>query len=322
MIKESNPSCPICGTIAKPIFTNLKDYMNNIDYRGQLYGCKNIMCEHLFVFPAPDKETISSFYTSYYTHKELPDNNQLSRVKTFFIKVIGKINQLLGVGQERKALDRMLLNAPSKDNNKFLEIGCGSGKRLVTLRALGWDVTGQEIDQGAKRIHEKNELNIYYDELPSIAFESNYFDAIGMNHVIEHLSNPNEVLHECFRILKKEGTLVIVTPNSNALGGKLFKKYWSSYDFPRHLNIFSERSLISCALHEGFEIVESKTSACHASSTTSLSIESIYFKEHSMGANKYFIIEFLAQILQIFFYLYHKLFKKSGEEIILILKKG
>lgn len=320
--KENNPHCPICNTVAKPFFKNLKDYISQIDYPGILYCCINRKCKHLFVFPTPDKKTISSFYASYYTHKEsLSNGYKFSYISTFFLRAIDKVNQLLGVNKERNILQRMLLDPPPKDKNKFLEIGCGAGNQLVALRALGWDVTGQDIDEGAKQTHEKNKLNIYYDDLQSIGFEANYFDAIGMNHVIEHLSNPNEMLHECFRILKDGGTLVVIAPNGSALGGKLFKKYWSGYDFPRHLNIFSENSLISCALNEGFEIVESKTSACHAEVTASLSIETILYKSHSIELNKYFIVTLLAKILQIMFFLHHKLFKKSGEELVVILKK-
>lgn len=293
-----------------------------MNYPGKLYGCTNRKCKHLFMFPVPDKKTISTFYNSYFTHEEsLVNGNKFSYISMFLLKAISKINQLLGVGRERTILERMLLDSPTKEKNKFLEIGCGSGRRLVTLKALGWNVTGQEIDEGAKKNHEKNQLNIYYDELKFIEFEENYFDAIGMNHVIEHLPNPNEMLHECFRILKDEGMLIIVTPNNAAFGGKLFKKYWPGYDFPRHLNVFSEKSLISCALNEGFEIVESKTSACNAEVTASLAIESLFYKRHTMELNKYFLVTFLAKTFQIIFSLYHKIFKKSGEELILILKK-
>lgn len=319
---ETKYTCPICGADAEPLFTNLQDFINNISYDGVLCGCINNECQHLFISPMPDKQTIISFYKSYYTHKEESNNGyKFPYILSLSLRALDKIIHLLGIAAERNNLQKMFLEPPLEDHNQFLEIGCGSGSKLVTLRALGWNVTGQEIDEGAKAIHEKKLLNVYYNDLQDIGFESDSFDAIGMNHVIEHIANPNEIFRECFRILKPRGKLIIITPNRNALGGIMFQKYWHGYDFPRHLNIFSKNSLMSCALHEGFEVMKSITSACNAEVTTSLSIESFLYKSHNTRLNKFYLVTFLSKILQTVFFLYHKLFKKSGEELIIILKK-
>lgn len=314
--------CPLCNEKSKLFFSDLKDYISHIKYRGILYTCTNPLCNHLFVFPVPDKKTINTFYTSYYTHEELDNTDcKFPYFFTFFLKVFEKINRSIGVHKERSALEHMFLPSPAQNKNKLLEIGCGSGSKLVTMRALGWNVIGQEIDKGSKKIHEKNLLNVYYNELQDIGFESDSFDAIGINHVIEHIPFPQEIMRECFRILKPEGKFIIITPNNSAIGGKLFKKYWHGYDFPRHLNIFSKESLISCALNEGFSLVESKTSACNAEVTASLSIESFFYKSHNTQLNKFYLVTFLSKIIQTLYFIYHKLFQKSGEELIVILTK-
>ncbi len=83
----------------------LKDYINDIDYPGILYACGNNKCKHLFVFPVPDKKTISSFYTSYCTHNEDSSKGyKFSYIYTFSLKVLNLVIRLLGIVKERKIL--------------------------------------------------------------------------------------------------------------------------------------------------------------------------------------------------------------------------
>ena len=43
--------------------------------------------------------------------------------------------------------------------------------------------------------------------------------------------------------MKKKSMLIIITPDSNSFGRKIFSKYWSGYHAPRHKTIFNEDSL-------------------------------------------------------------------------------
>ena len=56
------------------------------------------------------------------------------------------------------------------------------------------------------------------------------------NSVIEHIYNPNNFLNEIKRILKKNGNLIIVTPNFRFS----FKEF---YDDPTHVKPYTEESL-------------------------------------------------------------------------------
>jgi SAM-dependent methyltransferase len=69
------------------------------------------------------------------------------------------------------------------------------------------------------------------------------FDAVTLNHVIEHVPDPIQTLRECARILKKDGRLVILTPNSSSLGHRVFKQDWRGLEPPRHLHLFSMQSM-------------------------------------------------------------------------------
>jgi SAM-dependent methyltransferase len=78
------------------------------------------------------------------------------------------------------------------------------------------------------------------------------FSAIVSSHVVEHLHDPVGFIEECRRILKPGGYLVLITPNADSFGRKVFGESWFPLDPPRHLLIFTDDSLQACGLKAGF----------------------------------------------------------------------
>ena len=64
-----------------------------------------------------------------------------------------------------------------------------------------------------------------------------------MKHVLEHLHSPNIAMEKVAALLKKNGKVIIWIPNINSLAFKLFGKYWSGLDIPRHLYDFDKHTL-------------------------------------------------------------------------------
>ena len=64
-----------------------------------------------------------------------------------------------------------------------------------------------------------------------------------MNHVVEHLTSPTDTIREVKRILKPGGSLMMTTPNASSLLFAIFRKFWFALETPRHLQIFSEKTL-------------------------------------------------------------------------------
>ena len=54
----------------------------------------------------------------------------------------------------------------------------------------------------------------------------NYFDLIILNHTLEHLDDPSEVLKKIKLILKPEGIIYVDVPNAGSLSAKLLGKRW------------------------------------------------------------------------------------------------
>jgi SAM-dependent methyltransferase len=113
-------------------------------------------------------------------------------------------NSVLRVLQNRVAYD---------DTLKHLDVGAGTGD-LISLLAVNYKVQSQACDYHTERFPLKNvpikQIDLNKEAFP---YADVSFDIITSSEVIEHLENFRVVLREMQRILKKDGLLVLTTPN-------------------------------------------------------------------------------------------------------------
>lgn len=109
-------------------------------------------------------------------------------------------------------------------NKKVLDIGCGAGGKTVYYASQGVsEIVGLEILQK----YEKEALQLaagkgFSDvftftsqDAAKTNFDDDTFDTIIMNDAMEHVDEPDKVLAECYRILKKGGKLYLNFPPYN-----------------------------------------------------------------------------------------------------------
>ncbi len=118
-------------------------------------------------------------------------------------------------GQQRY-FDRKWADLESRLGRKgrALDIGCGPGGFLAAGARRGWTVAGTEISDAARRFAcDRYGLAIQAaspdDALP---FPDARFDAVALNHVLEHLADPVRCLSECRRVLRPGGLLLAEVP--------------------------------------------------------------------------------------------------------------
>lgn len=75
-----------------------------------------------------------------------------------------------------------------------------------------------------------------------------------MYHVIEHLDDPFICVKLIYKKLKKNGELIIGTPNVGNIMSRLFRKYWYNLDSPRHLYLFTPKTLQKTVMEENYTI--------------------------------------------------------------------
>jgi 2-polyprenyl-3-methyl-5-hydroxy-6-metoxy-1,4-benzoquinol methylase len=230
----------------------------------------------MWLDPFPLAEDIHYAYESYPTHEVQPIVSHvalttLNRLKRFVresyldvkyrrqpenVSVIRKLGSLLAylAPLRRADIDLSLMLLPIRKGGRLLEVGCGSGGILKFLQEAGWEAHGLDNDPDA--VNSARRGGILDVELGSLAeqeYPANHFDAVALCHVLEHIFDPAELVRECHRILKPGGHLVIITPNSQSLGHRLFKQHWIHLHPPNHLYIFRRHTLHQLAISAGFE---------------------------------------------------------------------
>ncbi len=150
----------------------------------------------------------------------------------------------------------------------ILDAGCGEGGVF----------SKSDLNKKGKRktligIDLCKEKNPYVDKkfigsLDKLPFKDNTFDIIICEWVVEHLEYPELVFNEFSRVLKKEGHLILFTPNvwnplvffskiiPSSLKDAILKKFVGKEDndlFPVFLRCNSVRSINKVAIISGFK---------------------------------------------------------------------
>jgi SAM-dependent methyltransferase len=121
------------------------------------------------------------------------------------------------------------------------------------MRSLGWEVSGVEPDPKSAAEAAAAGLNVRVGLPDTQTLPEAHYDAVSLNHVIEHLHDPVGTLRICLKILKPGGRLFVATPNFAAAGHHLFGSDWFHLDPPRHLVLFTPESLRRAMKAAGFE---------------------------------------------------------------------
>ena len=154
-------------------------------------------------------------------------------------------------------IDRFISNT----SRSIFDIGCGSGFFLEYMRRRGWRVSG--IDPSAEHVtYAKRSLGLQdvWEGLWPLDYELNtQVDVVSLFHVIEHLLMPILALTAIKQILRPGGIVVLETPNVESWPAKLFGPRWVTLDAPRHVNLFSKRTLSYCLGKAGFKVLMLKT---------------------------------------------------------------
>lgn len=239
-------TCPICSAAAR-YDSSGRDLMFDHYDRYDYFNCTD--CGSIFLHPMPNLETIGSFYPAHYSvfDGESPIRT-ISPLKQAILRLKHGYTHL-----EPPLPYRLLATLLSPfyrlatpdyiPNATLLDVGCGNGRYLSTMRALGWKVQGVELSENGVKVCQASRLEVHHGDLASAAFPNASFELITVRHVIEHVPDPRAFMAELARILKPGGRLVIETPNSNALGRALMGANWYANDVPRHLVLFTPQNL-------------------------------------------------------------------------------
>lgn len=244
------------------IFSNNDRAYPEIEGTYDLFKCKN--CGLICIYPQPPSNELSKHYPNdYYSIVEEENITHLRKVFT----LIQTLYQYSKIRTNESIFFRLInfifypINSIFRStyfvkNGNFLDVGCGMGYFALIMKFLGMNTYGVEPTNFDHELSKQYNLNITRGTLQQANYENDFFDTITLNHVLEHVNDPTEMMMELNRILKIGGRLIIATPISDSLAFKIFGKYWVQLDTPRHLFVFSTEVLKNYSNNHGFKIVQ------------------------------------------------------------------
>lgn len=246
---ETNSTCYSCGKPGEVLYRGLTDRLFGAPGEWTLRKCTDAECGLIWLDPRPAVDEIGKAYRNYYTHGHANHARQSRWVRIVRTILHAMSIHLLGLRRERRRYKRIYLDQTPP--GCLLEVGCGNGKRLARMRALGWEVMGQEIDPvAAEHVRHVKGIPVHLGPLETI--EPGEYDVVLLSHVIEHVHDPVAMLMTCHRLLKHNGLLVVLTPNAAGYGHSQFGAAWRGLEPPRHLHLFTSQTLSRLAQKAGF----------------------------------------------------------------------
>jgi 2-polyprenyl-3-methyl-5-hydroxy-6-metoxy-1,4-benzoquinol methylase len=228
---------------------------NNISYdvREMMFGSKEIFryveCNHCGCLQIKDipNNLFHHYPLDYYSFDVIDEaffnkfpkkifKNLRNNYSIFKNNFLGQIINYLYPDQTYNFLNEIKLTRESS----ILDLGCGNGQFLYNLKMLGFhNVLG--IDPYLKEdIRYKNGLSILKKSIFQIKKK---WDLIILNHSFEHLPNPLQTIEKIALLLNKNGVCIIRTPTVDSDSWRFYKENWVQLDAPRHLFLYSLKSL-------------------------------------------------------------------------------
>ncbi|MEK7721575.1 MAG: class I SAM-dependent methyltransferase [Elusimicrobiota bacterium] len=143
-----------------------------------------------------------------------------------------------------------------KRQGKLLDVGAGVGALMSAAKKRGFEVSGVETSTWASAFaREEKGLEVFTGTLADARLETEVFDVVVINHVLEHVRVPLELLAEARRVLKNDGLLVIGVPNIGSIMAGLQGGKWASLRPEEHIWHFTRGTLARLLILAGFKVI-------------------------------------------------------------------
>lgn len=280
---ETVDNCPLCNSSkSKFLFWNF-DRLNHLPGKFGVVQCEE--CELVRLSPRPVKAHLPFYYPAedYYSYQvprasinHISKRGILSKIREAIRQVVfhqlGYCEKPLSAWQRifGPFLAKFFFKVATygwgkkfpryKKDGLALDVGCGNGSYLSFLKHHGWKVMGVDLSkQAAATAKQSLDIDVYVGELEDVAFPANSFDYVHMSHVLEHVTSPVDTLEKVRELLKPNGIVYVEVPNYESLRRKISGQYWYAWETPKHLYMFSPRTLSRIFRECGLTITEIET---------------------------------------------------------------
>jgi ubiquinone/menaquinone biosynthesis C-methylase UbiE len=153
-------------------------------------------------------------------------------------------------------IEGLLQYVDFKENQKFLEIGCGNGSACKHVaKKYNFNVTGVDVDpeqiQNAKKDNEKiQNISFFEGDSTNLKFSDNEYDIVYSSGVLHHIRDWMHVLDEINRVLKHKGYYIFSDLAYSRFTKRLFKNISKNYGF------YIIEDIIDFMKNKNFQVVQ------------------------------------------------------------------
>ncbi len=300
--------CLVCESTND--FRKIVDIPNQrpADFKNEFftyYSCPN--CGYYLLDPKLSPEEINKIYQKEEYYQELaekPSNKVIT--KLFQFKIFSSYQDFTKENITK--------------NCKLLDIGCGNGEFLSSLKKEGYSVFGMDpypvaVQNSSEKIGKDRVYSGYIADLVKI---DNTFDAVTMWHVLEHVQNPLADLKIIYSKLNKNGKVIVEVPNADSLAFKIFGKDYNYNMIPEHIQYFAPQSITKLFEKAGFKVQRHYTPP-RALLNFALSLKNRVLSNNTTTLSKLFFFLFATPI-SIVFIIFSSLINK-GEVVRVVAVK-
>lgn len=243
--------CPLCGKKQATLLYELGD--RNLEMTAQqfrLVRCED--CGMVWLNPHPRPEDMMRFYppTYWQSCEGTPET---------YIPTKGYPYP----PEEFALLSGFLHQCGCPLQGRILDIGCGGGEQSWPWRRAGWEVFGFDLSlEAVRRAQSHHHLPACVARASQAPFREHSFNVITLYSVLEHVSNPLQVVQEAARLLRPGGVVVILVPNIVSFQARFLRSFWYALDVPRHLVHFTPNTLEALLEQAGLDIVHLSHHSC------------------------------------------------------------
>jgi SAM-dependent methyltransferase len=214
-------NCPLCSTPrsqSNPIIMTVK--VARLEQSCDIIQCNN--CGLFYKTWIPNHDYLSLVYGENYHCYHVSDHAALG-----YTQLLEEVEKRVNKG-------------------RLLDVGAGGGGLVKSALQRGWDAWGIE-PYPAAFLNMDSEVRdrIHQCYLDSLFQTDEPFDVVIIWNLLEHVSQPRELLKQCTRVLKEEGLLMLSTPNFKSMARWYAGSEWAQAYRPDHLSFWSSELFLN-----------------------------------------------------------------------------
>ncbi len=160
------------------------------------------------------------------------------------------LNHVLSLGMDKYWRRKVVAVLKNFSSQEILDVATGTGDLAISVNAIspqkivGIDISTEMLEKGREKISKKNlshKISLLQGDSENLPFKNESFDTVISAFGVRNFENLSVGLQEMFRVLKKNGRIVILEfSKPQVFGVKHIYSFYFSKILPRIAKIFSK----------------------------------------------------------------------------------